>query len=152
MIRRPPRSTLFPYTTLFRSKKGISGSELDDFSGLNEHYPGIALIMSIFMLSQAGIPPTAGFTGKFYVFMAAVKSKYIVLTVIGVLNSVISLYYYVRVILYMYMKKPVDLKVEVNRSLPLLLVLGVSLVAVLVLGIYPEPFMNFAASAVGGMF
>ncbi|MDD5772789.1 MAG: NADH-quinone oxidoreductase subunit N [bacterium] len=137
---------------IFLNKKGISGSELDDFSGLNERYPGIALMMSVILLSLAGVPPTTGFAGKLYVFMAAVKSKYMFLAVIGVLNSVIALYYYLRIIVYMYMKKPADLKEETNRSVPLLLVLGIAVVAILVLGIYPEPVLNFAKSAAGGMF
>ncbi|MFH1287328.1 MAG: NADH-quinone oxidoreductase subunit N [bacterium] len=147
---------------IFLDKNGISGAELDDFSGLSEHYPGIALLMSIFLFSLAGMPPTVGFIGKFYVFMAAVKSNYIFLAVVGVLNSVIALYYYLRIIVYMYMKNPPispfrkgglkgDL-VEVNRSASLLLVLGIAVTAILVIGIYPEPVLNFAASAVGGMF
>ncbi|MEW6088434.1 MAG: NADH-quinone oxidoreductase subunit N [bacterium] len=137
---------------IFLNKNGISGAEMDDFSGINERYPGIALLMSVFLLSLAGIPPTAGFVGKFYVFMAAVKSDYIFLAVAGVLNSVIALYYYLRIIVYMYMKKSVDQKTEVNKSAPLLLVLGIAVTAVLVLGIYPEPVLKFAADAVGGMF
>lgn len=136
---------------IFLNKNGISGAELDDFSGLNERYPGIALLMSIFLLSLAGVPPTAGFVGKFYVFTAAIKSNYILLTIVGVLDSVIALYYYLRVIVYMYMREGdggMGGWGDVNRSEPLLLVLGIAVIAVLVIGVYPEPVMSFVYEAI----
>lgn len=133
---------------IFLNKNGISGPELDDFSGLNERYPGIALLASIFLLSLAGVPPTAGFVGKFYVFMAAVKSNYIFLAVAGVLNSVIALYYYLRVIVYMYMKPSNGTACRARASEPLLLVLGIAVIAVLVIGVYPEPVMSFVYEAI----
>ncbi|NOT55021.1 MAG: NADH-quinone oxidoreductase subunit N, partial [Deltaproteobacteria bacterium] len=86
-------------------KKGEPNEEFNDYAGLGFRYPALAMMMTIFMLSLAGIPPLVGFTGKFYVFSAAVKAGYIWLAVIGVLNSVVSAYYYVRVIVTMYMQE-----------------------------------------------
>ena len=82
-----------------------SGDELKDFSGLAFRNPFAAFAMLIFMLSLGGIPPTAGFMGKFWLFSAAIDAHYYWLAVIGVLNSAISLYYYVRIVVFMYLKK-----------------------------------------------
>ena len=81
------------------------GDELKDFSGLYFRHPFAAFAMLLFMLSLGGIPPTAGFMGKFWLFGAAIEAGYVWLAVIGVLNSAISLYYYVRVVVFMYLKK-----------------------------------------------
>jgi NADH-quinone oxidoreductase subunit N len=76
----------------------------NDYSGLGFRYPLLGAAMALFMFSLAGLPPTAGFMAKFYVFGAAVEQGYIVLTVVGVLNSLLSLYYYLRPIIFMYME------------------------------------------------
>lgn len=86
-------------------KKGEPNEDFNDYAGLGFRYPALAMMMTIFMLSLTGIPPLVGFTGKFYVFSAAVKAGYIWLAVIGVLNSVVSAYYYVRVVVTMYMQE-----------------------------------------------
>jgi NADH-quinone oxidoreductase subunit N len=78
---------------------------LDDYSGLGFRYPLMGVAMALFMFSLSGLPPTAGFMAKFYVFSAAVEQGYIVLTVVGVLNSLISLYYYLRPVVFMYMEE-----------------------------------------------
>ena len=83
----------------------VIGDELKDLSGLYLRHPFAAFAMLLFMLSLGGIPPTAGFMGKFWLFSAAIDSGYVWLAVIGVLNSAISLYYYVRVVVFMYLKK-----------------------------------------------
>ncbi|MEW5806383.1 MAG: NADH-quinone oxidoreductase subunit N [Acidobacteriota bacterium] len=82
------------------------GYELENYSGLGYRRPLLAAAMSIFLLSLTGIPPTAGFIGKFYVFKAAIEMKLYVLAIVGILNSVIAAYYYLRVIVHMYMKEP----------------------------------------------
>src|SRR6476469_1560237 len=82
----------------------IIGDELKDLSGLYQRQPFAAFAMLIFMLSLGGIPPTAGFMGKFWLFSAAIDSGYYWLAVIGVLNSAISLYYYIRLVVFMYLK------------------------------------------------
>ena len=81
------------------------GDELKDFSGLHFRHPFAAFAMLLFMLSLGGIPPTAGFMGKFWLFGAAIDAHYYWLAVIGVLNSAISLYYYIRIVVFMYLKK-----------------------------------------------
>jgi NADH-quinone oxidoreductase subunit N len=76
---------------------------LDDYAGVGFRSPFLGAAMTVFMLSLAGIPPLVGFVGKVYIFTAAVQAGYVGLTVIGVLNSVISVYYYVGVLVRMYM-------------------------------------------------
>jgi len=86
-------------------RKDVIGDELKDLSGLYFRSPFAAVAMLLFMLSLGGIPPTAGFMGKFWLFSAAIESGYVWLAVIGVVNSAISLYYYVRVIVFMWIKE-----------------------------------------------
>ena len=93
--------------------------------------------MLLFMLSLGGIPPTAGFMGKFWLFGAAIDSGYVWLAVIGVLNSAISLYYYIRLVVFMYLKKE-TIGSEPTISPSLTFALGVAVAATLVLGIYPR--------------
>jgi len=121
----------------------IQGDELKDFSGLAFRNPFAAFAMLLFMLSLGGIPPTAGFMGKFWLFSAAIDAHYYGLAVIGVLNSAISLYYYVRIVVFMYLKK------ETIGSAPamspaLAIVLGLAVAATLVLGIYPRLLFEVA--------
>jgi len=126
---------------------GLVGEEIDDFKGLAKTHPWAALFMLIFMFSLAGIPPTAGFIAKLYVFMAAVKAGYVWLAVVGALLTAVSAYYYIRVIVVMYMQEPDTTQVlTVNRGLKAALVF--SLIVVLALGIYPEPLANYAQSAI----
>ncbi len=91
-----------------------SGYELEHYSGLGYKRPLLAAAMSIFLLSLTGIPPTAGFLGKFYIFRAAVEMKLYGLAIAGIINSVIAAYYYLRIIIFMYMKEP-SLPHEVAR-------------------------------------
>src|SRR4029079_16336623 len=86
-------------------RRDVIGDELKDLSGLAFRNPFAAFAMLIFMLSLGGIPPTAGFMGKFWLFSAAIEEGYYWLAVIGVLNSAVSLYYYIRVVVFMYLKK-----------------------------------------------
>ena len=86
-------------------RQDVVGDELKDFSGLHFRHPFAAFAMLLFMLSLGGIPPTAGFMGKFWLFGAAIDAGYVWLAVIGVLNSAISLYYYIRIVVFMYLKK-----------------------------------------------
>ncbi len=79
--------------------------EINDFKGLGFQKPFIAIVMTIFMFSLAGLPPTAGFVGKFYLFSAAVKAGHIPLVILGVINSMISLYYYLGIVVVMFMKE-----------------------------------------------
>jgi NADH-quinone oxidoreductase subunit N len=124
----------------------IVGDELKDLSGLHIRHPLAAFAMLLFMLSLGGIPPTAGFMGKFWLFSAAIEAGYVGLAVIGVLNSAISLYYYVRIVVFMYLKK------ETTGSQPvaspaLAFTLAVAVVATIALGIYPRLLFEVAEAS-----
>jgi len=118
-------------------KKGITrGLEEADYSGLGLQKPFLGLAMAVFMFSLAGIPPTAGFFAKYYVFSAAISQGMVGLAIIGVMNSTLSLYYYLRVIVAMFMFKK-DEPVPVRADLGIRIVLVVCLLAVLWLGFGP---------------
>jgi len=115
----------------------VIGDELKDLSGLYLRHPVAAFAMLLFMLSLGGIPPTAGFMGKFWLFGAAIESGYIWLAVIGVLNSAISLYYYVRVVVFMYLRKEIAGS-EPTSTPALTFTLVATSIGTIVLGIYPQ--------------
>lgn len=122
-------------------KKGITrGLEEPDYAGLGLQRPFLGLCMAILMFSLAGIPPTAGFFAKYYVFSAAVREGMVSLAVIAVLNSAVSLYYYLRVIVAMYMQRRDD-PVPVHADLGVRIVLLISILAVLWLGFGPAGFV-----------
>jgi NADH-quinone oxidoreductase subunit N len=127
-----------------RGKEAVS---YEDLAGVGKRHPAAALAFSLFLLSLAGIPPTAGFFGKLYVFSAAVDSGLYLLTVIGLLNSVVAAYYYLRVMVYMYMRDPAPeavLAVPMRSGLvnAALLIAAVGVVA---LGILPGSALHFAS-------
>jgi NADH-quinone oxidoreductase subunit N len=99
--------------------------------------------MLMFMLSLGGIPPTAGFMGKFWLFSAAIDAHYYGLALIGVLNSAISLYYYIRIVVFMYLKKE-TIGTEPRTTPSLALALAVAVAATLVLGVYPRLLFQVA--------
>jgi len=120
--------------------------------GVGFKYPVLGALLTLFPVSLGGIPPTAGFVGKFYLFSAAVKNGYIWLAVIGVLNSAASVYYYLRLVVYMYMT-PADGEVSVPRPPRILfsLALSVSAVVVVVLGIVPRAVLEIAERSILSM-
>src|SRR6266850_1652374 len=118
-------------------RRDVIGDELKDFSGLHFRNPFAAFAMLIFMLSLGGIPPTAGFMGKFWLFGAAIDAHYYGLALIGVLNSAVSLYYYVRIVVFMYVKNE-TIGSTPTTSPTLAVVLGLAVAATLVLGMYPQ--------------
>ena len=121
----------------------VVGDELKDFSGLHFRNPFAAFAMLLFMLSLGGIPPTAGFMGKFWLFSAAIDAHWYWLAVIGVLNSAISLYYYIRVVVFMYVKKE-TMGSEPVPNAPLTVALVVAVVMTVVLGVYPRLLFELA--------
>jgi NADH-quinone oxidoreductase subunit N len=118
-------------------------------AGLGKRHPPAALAFSFFLLSLAGVPPTAGFFGKLYVFSAAVDSGLNVLAVIGLLNSVIGAYYYLRVMVYMYFREPEPGAPIATpmRSGFVVAALVLAAVLVLVFGILPSSSLDVAAAA-----
>ena len=127
-------------------RKDVIGDELKDFSGLHARHPMAAFAMLLFMLSLGGIPPTAGFMGKFWLFQAAIESGYVWLAVIGVLNSAVSLYYYLRLVVFMYLKKETTGS-EPTASPALACMLGAAVVVTLALGVYPQQLFEFAQAS-----
>jgi NADH-quinone oxidoreductase subunit N len=129
-------------------KQGEPNGTVMDFGGLAQKRPVLAACMALFMFSLAGMPPTAGFIGKFYLFSGAIQEGYIWLAIIGVLNSAASVYYYLRVIVYMYFR-PSDQEFEwVTVSTPLALALVVSAAGTLIPGIIPSAILQLAQQAV----
>ena len=127
------------------------GNALDDLKGLATKNPLVSLIMAYFMLSLTGIPPTGGFSGKFFVFRAAIEADLMWLAVVGVITSVVSGYYYLRVVYLMYMFKG-DAEAKLNPALGI--ALGITAVATLILGFLPGGFFELTrqASLIGGQF
>jgi NADH-quinone oxidoreductase subunit N len=132
-------------------KGGLEGDEIEDFTGLAKRQPLAALLMLIFMVSLAGIPPTAGFIGKFYLFLGAVNAGLAWLAVIGVLLAAVSAYYYLRVVMVMYMREPLtsgSLAPALATSPAVSFVLACAVAGVILLGIFPGPLLSLAAHAV----
>jgi NADH-quinone oxidoreductase subunit N len=132
---------------LLLERSGREAVEVGDLAGLATRHPVIALVMTIFLLSLVGIPPTAGFVGKFYLFGAAVRSGYTWLAVIGVLNSAIAAYYYLRIVVVMYMREPEGAPTTLVPSLGGSLALLVALCGVVWLGVMPAPYFDLAQTA-----
>ncbi|MEN6483159.1 MAG: NADH-quinone oxidoreductase subunit N [Anaerolineaceae bacterium] len=125
-------------------KEYAQGLELEDFSGLGTKYPWLGASMLVFMMSFAGIPLTMGFWGKFYLFRTAVGAGYSSLVLIGLITSIFSAFYYLRVVVFMFMK-PGEPTVRRNFWVSLVIV-GCAL-AVVLLSVVPDPIINLATSA-----
>lgn len=125
------------------AQHGCDSDRMEDFAGLARSRPGLAALMTLFMVALAGIPGTAGFVAKFSIFAAAVKEGFIGITVIAVLMSVVSVYYYLRIPVMMYMREPHDEKPRAELSTGEGLVLLVCGFAVLFLGIFPNAAPGF---------
>jgi NADH-quinone oxidoreductase subunit N len=125
---------------------GEKNLSLDDYAGLSQRQPFVAAMLSIYLLSLLGLPVTAGFFGKFYIFKAAVNSHLMSLAVLMAINSVIGAYYYLRVIVVMYMREP---SAEAAALAPAPFPLGVNavllitFVGTILFGVYPNPVINF---------
>jgi len=124
----------------------IGSDEIDDYSGLNRRSPFLAFAMLLFLLSLAGVPPLAGFIGKLYIFVSAIKEGLYTLITVGLINIVISMYYYLIVVKKMYINEPVDPS-PVSISGPMKAVVYVGLAGTLLIGIYPQPFIDWVVSA-----
>ena len=131
-------------------KGGIEGEEIEDFTGLAKRQPLAAFLMLLFMASLAGIPPTAGFIGKFYVFMAAVESGLAWLAAIALIFAAVSAYYYMRVVMVMYMREPDPSSIapRLVTSPALSFVLAFAVAGVILLGLFPDPLVSFALQSV----
>jgi len=125
-------------------RQGYPNTGIESYAGLAGRHPVIAAAMAVFLFSMAGVPPLAGFMGKFYVLTDAVRSGYYWLAIIGVLNSVVAAYYYLRVVMYMYFKEP-EAEIGIpDVSLGSTLAIAISVVVVFYLGIFPRFFLMIA--------
>jgi NADH-quinone oxidoreductase subunit N len=128
-------------------RRDVIGEHIDEMSGLFFKNPVAAILMLIFLLSLAGIPPTAGFIGKYYLFAAAIQTGHNALAVVAVLNAAISIYFYLRIVVAMFMREPTE-KTGLVYSPGLLTVLAVAIIFTMVIGLYPDPFIALARQAV----
>jgi NADH-quinone oxidoreductase subunit N len=130
-------------------QRGLIGDHLDDLDGLYLRSPAAAVLLLIFMLSLAGIPPTAGFMGKYFIFLALIESHHPVLAVFAALYIVPALYYYFRVVVHAWLRKPGEEMPVPQMSGAQAVALGVAVFVSLAAGLYPEPFARLARYAFG---
>jgi NADH-quinone oxidoreductase subunit N len=138
----------FAVIIMLRSE-GFKGESIYDYQGLSKTHPLAAVLMLIFMFSLTGIPPTAGFIGKLYIFMSAINAGYTWLVIIAVIFSAISAYFYLRVVMYMYMREPKE-TVTLTTSFSNGVALGITTFAVLFIGVLPSFLLNLAKAAIQG--
>jgi NADH-quinone oxidoreductase subunit N len=130
-------------------RENFRGENLEDYAGLSKEHPVASALMLIFMFSLTGIPPTAGFIAKFYIFMEAIYAGYVPLVIIAVFFSVISAFFYLRVVMYMYMKEPGE-RVELSMSGGMGIALAVTAIMVILLGVYPSLLLDLVRSSILG--
>lgn len=121
--------------------------EINDYAGLGQRQPATAAALTLYLLSLLGLPITAGFLGKFYIFKAALDSHLIWLAVLMAINSVIGAYYYLRVIVVMYMREPQESIAQIRVPATVGLVLVITAAATIYLGLFPNQIMEFASQA-----
>ena len=122
-------------------QKGEENLELENYSGLAYKHPLMALSMTVFLLSLGGLPPFAGFVAKFYIFSAAIEEGFVTLVIIAVLNSAISFYYYLKVVVFMYMKEPAG-EFQISLTPMTLFVVILGLIGTIQLGIFPDTIIS----------
>jgi NADH-quinone oxidoreductase subunit N len=125
------------------SRRDEELAELNGFAGLAKRNPLVAAAMTVFMLSLAGIPPTAGFWGKLYVFDAAIRQGFVVLAVIALLNSAVAMFYYLRVVVVMYMREAQHDAYD-GQDLQVGATMAAAAVALLYFGLFPGPIVQLA--------
>jgi NADH-quinone oxidoreductase subunit N len=146
--------TMGVFAVMVASGRDANASELmEDYKGIARSHPLLAATLSLFLLSLAGIPPTGGFLGKYLIFSAAVDRHLYCLAIIGVLSSVVSVYYYLRVIVYMYMYDPDPRRPFSWQASPAAIAtLWLCAAGILVLGVVPAPLWSRARTAIQAMF
>ncbi|MGA2358516.1 MAG: NADH-quinone oxidoreductase subunit N [Terriglobales bacterium] len=122
-------------------QRNVIGDELDDMAGLYQRAPVESALMLLFLLSLAGIPPAAGFLGKYYIFLSLIESGHYGLASLGVLYSLFGLYYYLKIANSMLMRAPMEPE-RLPVSLGMRFAVGVTALATIVIGVYPEPFIR----------
>jgi NADH-quinone oxidoreductase subunit N len=133
-------------------QKGERGEELRDYAGVGFRYPVLGAMLALFMISLSGIPPTIGFVGKLYLFGSAVQAGYVWLAVIGVLNSAISVFYYLRLLVLMYMREPAEELPPLRIPVGIAVTLVITAVATLGAGIFPGAWFEAAREGIRALF
>lgn len=133
-------------TVMLLRRNGVAGENLEDYGGLVQRSPAAFVAMLVFLLSLGGIPPLAGFLGKWYVFTAAVNSGWTWLAVVGAINAAISIFYYLRIVVVMVVHDPVE-DASLVRSAPLTLTLAAAVIMTILIGVWPSPFLDWVAGA-----
>ncbi|MCH7978938.1 MAG: NADH-quinone oxidoreductase subunit N [Acidobacteria bacterium] len=128
-------------------RRDLVGDEINDMAGLMHKSPVMAILSLIFLLSLAGIPPTAGFLGKYFIFLSLLETGHYTLAVIAVLYVAVAIYYYFRIVVVMFMQPPADQELP-SMSLGIRCALGVTAAMTLFMGLYPEPFIQLASGPV----
>jgi NADH-quinone oxidoreductase subunit N len=127
-------------------RKGVIGEDVEDMAGLVHKSPGYAFLMLIFLLSLAGIPPTAGFIGKYFIFLSLIQTGHYFLAVIATLYVAIAIYYYFRLVRSMF-TNPLAERAPLATSFGLKLALAITGIMTLGVGLYPEPFLVMAQTS-----
>jgi NADH-quinone oxidoreductase subunit N len=133
------------------SAQGDTGLNLHDFSGLSKRHPWLAFSMAVFLLSMAGIPTTAGFFAKYLLFYSAIQAGEIWLVVLSVLCSAVSVYYYLRVLVYMYMRDPAGSPAAIRMSLGSVIAVTAMVAMTFQIGLAPTRMVNAAKRAVASL-
>jgi len=139
-------ANLGAFAVVIAVSRVIKSDEIEDYNGLNRRSPFLAAAMLLFLLSLAGVPPLAGFIGKIYLFIAAMNQELYTLLIVGLINIVISMYYYLIVVKKMYINEPTDPS-PITTSLPIKVAVYAGIAGTLILGIYPGPFIDWAVNA-----
>jgi NADH-quinone oxidoreductase subunit N len=125
-------------------RSNIIGEDLDDIAGLVHKSPTYAFLMLIFLISMAGIPPAAGYLGKYYIFLALIQTGHYVLAAIGAIYVAVAIYYYFKIVRSMFIGEQEARTPALSSSVGLRFALVLSGTLTLVIGLYPEPFLRFA--------
>ena len=141
-------TNLAAFSVIIAISNRINSDRIDDYAGMVRRAPILATVLALSMISLTGIPPAVGFWAKIYLFGAAVEANLAWLVVIGVINSVVSAYYYLRVVKAMFLSEPASDE-RVAFGLPMQLAVAIGFIGTLLFGIYPTPLLNLARSAAG---
>jgi len=137
-------SNLLVFAGVILFGEAANTETIPEYAGMQRRSPWLAVAMTVGLLSLAGIPPAAGFFGKFFLFQAAVQADLVLLAIIGVLNSIVALYYYLVVVKIMWVDPGKDEDVAIGIPAPLAWTFGVTTIAVLILGVVPAPVIDWA--------
>lgn len=134
-------------TVIIMRKGAFVGEDIEDYTGLSKSHPGVAFLMLLFLFSLAGIPPTAGFVAKFYIFMALIERGFVTLAVIAVLLSAVAAYFYIRIVMLIYMKEPTR-NFDLAITSPTSIALAIAAFGTILIGVFPTWFLELAQKAI----